>query len=75
MRINNVFPLSNYTVRIVSDEGLSGIFDVKPYLEYEVFEPLKELSEFMKISNGAYFIEWESGVDLSEDTIEAKMKY
>lgn len=75
MRINNVFPLSNYTVRIVSDEGLSGIFDVKPYLEYEAFEPLKEQSEFMKISNGAYFIEWESGVDLSADTNEAEMKY
>jgi hypothetical protein len=75
MRIHKVIPLSDYTLRIVSDEGLSGIFDVTPYLEYEAFEPLKKISEFMKISNGSYFIEWECGADLSADTIEAKMKF
>jgi len=74
MRIKEVIPLSNHTLQIVSDEGLSSIFDVKPYLEYDAFEPLKKISEFMKISNGGYFVEWECGADLSADTIEAKMK-
>jgi hypothetical protein len=74
MRINEVIPLSNYTLKIVSDRGLTGIFNVKPYLKYEAFLPLNEISEFMKISNGGYFVEWECGADLSADTIEAKMK-
>lgn len=75
MKINEVIPLSNHTLRIVSDEGLIGIFNIKPYLQYEVFQPLKEISEFIKISNGGYFVEWECGADLSADTIEAKLIY
>jgi hypothetical protein len=74
MRISKVIPLSNYTLRIVSDEGRFGVFNVKPYLKYEVFRPLKEITQFMKITNGGYFVEWECGADLSADTIEAKMK-
>jgi hypothetical protein len=73
MRINNVRPLSNYRLQIISEEGITGIFDVTPYLSYEAFESLKEMSEFRKISNGGYFVEWECGADLSADTIEAKM--
>lgn len=75
MRIKQVLPLSRYKLRIVTHEGISGIFDVEPYLEYEAFEPLKEIAEFMKISNGGYFVEWECGADLSAITIEAKMKF
>jgi hypothetical protein len=74
MRINKVIPLSDYTLKIVADEGFTGIFNVKPYLKYEAFVPLQKISEFMKISNGGYFVEWECGADLSADTIEAKMK-
>lgn len=75
MKINEVIPLPNYTLKIVSDKGSVGIFNIKPYLEYEAFQPLKNISEFMKISNGGYFVEWECGADLSADTIEAKMKF
>ena len=73
MRINKVIPLSNHTLKIVSNEGRVGVFNVKPYLKYEVFQPLKEITQFMKITNGGYFVEWECGADLSADTIEAKM--
>ena len=73
MRINEVIPLSNYTLKVVFDEGLTGIFNVKPYLKYEAFQLLQKISEFKKISNGGYFVEWECGADLSADTIEAKM--
>ena len=73
MNIKKVIPHSDYTLQIVSDDGRVGIFNIKPYLNYEVFQPLKEISEFMKISNGRYFVEWECGADLSADTIEAKM--
>lgn len=72
MKINEVTPLSDHTLKIVSDEGVSGIFNIKPYLVYEAFQPLKEISEFMKIYNGGYFVEWECGADLSADTIEAR---
>ncbi len=47
-------------------------FDVSPYLVYEAFEALRDHSEFMKVANGGYFVEWDCGADLSADTIEAR---
>ncbi len=74
MRINEVIPQSDHTLKVVSEDGETGVFNIKPYLNYEAFQPLRNISEFMKISNGGYFVEWECGADLSADTIEAKMK-
>ncbi len=71
MRIKDVYPQPNWVLSIVADDGRVGIFDVSPYLEYEAFEPLRNGDEFMKVSNGGYFVEWDCGADLSADTIEA----
>lgn len=73
MNISKVIPIKNYTLQIVTEEGVEGTFDVKPYLDLDAFLPLKDYSEFTKISNGRYFIEWDCGADLSSDTIEARM--
>jgi hypothetical protein len=72
MRIIEVHPLSNWVLSVVSDDGRMGHFDVSPYLQYEAFEALKDPAEFMKVSNGGYFVEWDCGADLSADTIEAR---
>ncbi|MDP2903567.1 MAG: DUF2442 domain-containing protein [Methylovulum sp.] len=56
-------------------QSREGSFDMQPYLAYEAFEPLKEMGEFMKISNGGYFVEWQCGADLSADTIEARIAF
>lgn len=73
MRIEKVDPRSDYTLTITTTDGTVGQFDVKPYLRYEAFEPLKAPEEFVKIRNGGYFVEWQCGADLSSDTIEATM--
>jgi hypothetical protein len=71
MKIIKITPNPDWTLSIVSNDGRAGNFDVTPYLNYEAFEKLKTTSEFMKVSNGGYFIEWDCGADLSADTIEA----
>jgi hypothetical protein len=71
MRIQELHPQPNWTLHVVADDGRFGNFDVRPYLEYEAFNELRDPNEFMKVSNGGYFVEWESGADLSADTIEA----
>jgi len=71
MTIREVCPQPNWVLSIVADDGRVGSFDVSPYLEYEAFEALRDPSEFMKVSNGGYFVEWDCGADLSADTIEA----
>ncbi len=72
MRITEIKPQANWVLSIVADDGRIGQFDVRPYLEFEAFEELREPGEFSKISNGGYFVEWDCGADLSADTIEAQ---
>jgi hypothetical protein len=71
MRIAELHPQTDRVLSVISEDGRVGLFDVTPYLEYEAFEELRDHEEFMKVSNGGYFIEWECGADLSADTIEA----
>jgi hypothetical protein len=74
MRISEITPHPNWVLTIVSDDGRIGEFDMTPYLQYEAFKDLQTVSEFMKISNGGYFVEWDCGADLSVDTIEVHWK-
>jgi hypothetical protein len=75
MKIEKLLAEPNGIILIRADDGRVGQFDVKPYLNFEAFEPLREPSEFLKIRNGGYFVEWECGADLSADTIEARMTF
>ena len=71
MKIIGLRPQPNWVLSIVADDGRVGTIDVSPYLQYEAFEDLRDPAEFMKVSNGGYFVEWDCGADLSVDTIEA----
>jgi hypothetical protein len=73
MRITDIKPQPDLSLLITTTDGTVGRFDVQPYLRYEAFAPLQEYSEFLKVRNGGYFIEWDCGADLSADTIEARM--
>lgn len=74
MNISEVIPKDDYILQIKTEEGTAGFFDVKPYLDSEVFVPLKDKGEFERIYNGKYFIEWDCGADISMDTILARWK-
>jgi len=72
MIIAEVVPKDNFVLHIVAEDKQTGLFDVSPYLDSEVFAPLRENGNFQRVQNGKYFIEWECGADLSADTIEAR---
>ena len=74
MRIAELHPQPDWVLSIVAEDGRVGLFDVTPYLKYDVFEELREHDEFIKVINGGYFVEWACGADLSADTIEARWK-
>lgn len=71
MRIVELRAQPDWTLSIIADDGRAGSFDVSPYLEDEAFGDLRDPAEFIKVSNGGYFVEWDCGADLSADTIEA----
>ncbi len=72
MRITELRPQPNWVLSIGADDGRVGSFDVSPYLGDEALADLRDPSEFMKVVNGGYFVEWDCGADLSADTIEAR---
>lgn len=72
MKIEKILPEDNYFLYVLAENGSSGLFDVKPYLNSEAFAPLKDVNEFRRIHNGKYFVEWDCGADLSADTIYAR---
>jgi hypothetical protein len=74
MNIAEIIPKDDYMLYIKAEDGKAGLFDVKPYLESEVFAPLKDRTEFERIHNGKYYIEWDCGADLSADTIQSQWK-
>ncbi len=74
MNIAEIITKDDYMLYVKADDGKSGLFDVKPYLESEVFAPLKDRTEFDRVHNGKYFIGWECGADLSADTIQARWR-
>ena len=74
MKMTQITPHPDWTFSVIADDGRVGHFDVRPYLQYEAFEALKDITEFMKFHNGGYFVEWDCGADLCADTIEAKME-
>ncbi|MBF0352925.1 MAG: DUF2442 domain-containing protein [SAR324 cluster bacterium] len=74
MNIIEIIPKENYLLYIKTEDGTTGLFDVSPYLDSEAFAPLKDRSEFKRIHNGKYFIEWDCGADLSADTVQTRWK-
>jgi hypothetical protein len=74
MTLLTVAPLDDHRLLIEISDGSEGIFDLKPYLDFEAFRPLKDYEEFSSVHNGGYFVEWPCGADLSADTITARMQ-
>ena len=74
MNITDLKAGSDWQLIVTADDGRVGSFDVSPYLDGSVFQPLRDRKEFLKVSNGGYFVEWACGADLSADTIEARWK-
>jgi len=73
MIILRLHPEPDWVLRVVAEDGRTGTFNVKPYLDLPVFQPLRDENEFRRVSSGRYYVEWVCGADLSADTIEAHL--
>ena len=68
-RVVNVRPERDYMLRIWFENGEVRCFDVKPYLEYEVFRPLKDEAMFNAVHPDGLSIEWPNEASLCPDTV------
>lgn len=62
-------PLNDYKVEIITSSGVSGIFDVKPYMGGSAFKELEDESYFRLVRPAHHGIMWPHEQDFSADTI------
>ena len=68
-KIVKAIPHDDYRIEILTSSGISGIFDVKPYLRGSAFKELVDESYFRMVRPAQYGIVWPHEQDFSADTI------
>jgi len=70
--VKKVVPRENYVLDIDFDNGVRGTMDMKPFLEFGIFQRLKDPNAFKRVRVAFDTIEWDSGVDLDPEFVYAK---
>ena len=68
-KILHAKPLDDYKIEILTSSGISGVFDVKPYLKGSAFKELENIHYFQLVRPAHYGIMWPNEQDFSSDTI------
>jgi Protein of unknown function (DUF2442) len=70
--VKEVTPHEDYTLTVVFDNGETGVLDMKPMLDFGVFQQLKDYRTFMRVHIAFDTIEWDCGVDLDPEFVYTK---
>ena len=68
-KVKEVRPESDYMLSLTFENGERRRFDMKPYLDYEVFRPLKDPKMFRSVTTFLGSVTWANDSDLSYDTL------
>jgi len=68
-KIIKAIPLEDYKIEILTSSGITGIFDVKPYLQGSAFKELADEFYFRLVRPAHHGIAWPHEQDFSSDTI------
>ena len=72
LAVKEVIPRDDYTLFLVFENGESGILDMKPFLDFGVFQRIKDMDRFKRVRLAFDTIEWDCGVDLDPEYIYSK---
>ncbi len=67
-----VWAFPDYKLRIKFENGELKVFDMKPYLDYQIFADLKSENLFMRASIAHGTVVWSDEIDISPDTLYFK---
>jgi hypothetical protein len=70
----SVEPLENYLLSITFDNGEVGILDIEEFLDFGVFQRLRNRRAFENVRVSFDTIEWEAGVDLDPEFVYRKSR-
>jgi hypothetical protein len=68
-KVIKVQPLQDYMLNLWFVNGEQRRFDMKPYLDFEVFQPLKDPKVFNTVIPFLGSVTWSNNSDLSYDTL------
>jgi hypothetical protein len=67
-----VMPLDDHVLWVEFSNGESGKLDVKPFLDFGVFQRLKRPDDFNRVRVSFDTIAWDSGADLDPEFVYQK---
>lgn len=70
--VKKVTPCENYILSIVFENGEKGRLDIRPILDFGVFQKIKDFNVFKRVRVSFDTIEWDCGVDLDPDYVYTK---
>ncbi len=59
--------IEHFKLYLEFNDGLSGVVDLKSYLEGEIFEPLNNIDYFKNFKLDTWTIGWENGADFAPE--------
>jgi hypothetical protein len=68
-RVQAVSPNIDYTLTLRFTNGEVRLFDVKPYLQFGIFEELQDMGLFYSAKLYLGSVQWKNGQDFCSDTL------
>lgn len=72
LAIKNVIPQDNYLLLLTFENGEKRQFDMKPYLEFGIFQELKDEILFKTVKTSFDSIEWDNEADFDPELLYQK---
>ncbi|HJY29895.1 MAG TPA: DUF2442 domain-containing protein [Pyrinomonadaceae bacterium] len=69
IKVTAVRANDDYTLDLTFSDGSVKRFDVKPYLKYEVFKELKDLTYFKQVNLAFGTVQWPHEQDIAPETL------
>ena len=72
LAIKDVQPQDNYLLILTFENGEKRQFDMKPYLDFGIFQELKDLRIFKTVKPSFDSIEWDNEADFDPEILYQK---
>jgi hypothetical protein len=72
LAIKDVKPQDNYLLLLTFENGEKRQFDMKPYLDFGIFQELKDLKLFKTVKTSFDSIEWDNEADFDPEILYQK---
>jgi hypothetical protein len=69
-----VRPNEDFSLAVVFEDGVEGVLDMTPYLDFGVFRRIKDFDQFKRVRIAFDTVEWECGVDLDPEFVRARCR-